>query len=95
MSGTGLAYVANTNERVAELCENLDEILENKQLGKADGEHLRGRLLFATGQLFGRDTRNLIRILSLHVRRGRKKLEGDTLDALLRIRKRISENVPR
>ena len=95
MSGTGLAYVANTNERVAELCESLDEILENKQFGKADGERLRGRLLFATCQLFGRDTRNLIRILSLHVQRGRRQLEDDTLAALSRIRERISENVPR
>ena len=43
MSGAGLAYVANTNDRVVELCENLDEVVETKQLSKVDGERLRGR----------------------------------------------------
>lgn len=95
MSGDGLAYVANTNERVVELCENSDEILRTKHLNKADGERLRGRLLFATGQLFGRRTRNLIRILSAHVQRGRKQLEDGTLNALASIRDSISNNVPR
>ena len=76
-------------------CECLDEILNSKQLARNDGERLRGRLLFVARQLFGRSARNLIRILSLHVQRGRKTLEDDTLNALQNIRNRISKNVPR
>ena len=95
MSGEGLYFVTNTDDRILELCESLDEILVSGSLSRGDGERLRGRLLFAAGQLFGRPTRNHIRILSLHVQRGKKTLNHDTLCALRHIREKLALNVPR
>ena len=57
MSGQGLAAVANTQDRAKELCEELDTILVSGSLRRAEGERLRGRLQFASGQLFGRSAR--------------------------------------
>ena len=95
MSGVGPSFVTNTEDRISELCERLDEILESGKLSRSEGERFRGRLLFAAGQLFGRSTRNHIRTLSMHVQRGRKTLDHETLCALRSIRERISSNVPR
>ena len=53
MSGAGLSLVSSTDDRVAELCESLDEIIKAKQLARNEGERLRGRLLFAAGQFLG------------------------------------------
>ena len=64
LSGDGLAFVLNTEERVIELCDCLDEVLTSKRLRRGEGEKLRGRLIFAAGQLFGRFVRNQVRHLS-------------------------------
>ena len=71
MSGQGLSAVANTTDRVNELCEEIDSILTLGSLKRADGERLRGRLQFASGQLFGRSARNRMRTLSKHISSGR------------------------
>lgn len=53
-----------------DLCESLDATLKNGQLTRSEGEKLRVRLLFASGQLFGRLIRNQIRLLSLSFKEG-------------------------
>jgi len=95
MSGQGLAAVANTQDRVKELCEELDSILLSGSLRRAEGERLRGRLQFASGQLFGRSARNRMRTLSKHISCGRAALCDDTLLALCELREQISLNIPR
>ena len=95
MSGQGLAAVANTADRVNELCEELDNILTSGSLKRADGERLRGRLQFASGQLFGRSARNRMRTLSKHISSGRATLCDSTKLALSELRTQISLNVPR
>ena len=82
MSGQGLAAVANTQDRVKELCEELDSVLMAGSLRRADGERLRGRLQFASGQLFGRSARNRMRTLSKHISSGRTALCDNTMLAL-------------
>ena len=74
MSGDRLAFVSNTEERVEELVQEIRRVLEVGQLAKHDGERLRGRLQFASSQLFGRKSRRLLKILSNHVTSGRKVL---------------------
>jgi len=95
MSGQGLSAVANTTDRVNELCEEIDSILTLGSLKRADGERLRGRLQFASGQLFGRSARNRMRTLSKHISSGRATLCDSTKLALSELRAQISLNVPR
>ena len=95
MSGQGLAAVANTQDRVTELCEELDSIVASGSLKRAEGERLRGRLQFASGQLFGRSARNRMRILSKHISCGRTALCNDTLLALRELRDQIALNILR
>ena len=95
MSGDGISLVLNTEDRVSELCESLDEILGTRRLKRAEGEKLRGRLIFAAGQLFGRFVRNQIRLLSDHIRSGRANLTDETVRALQGIRHHLHANVPR
>ena len=95
MSGEGLSLVSNISDRVSELCKNIDEILSSGILRRGDGEKLRGRLLFASGQLFGRRARNLWRMLSKHVHSNRKVLSDETVEALKNICKLLVNNLPR
>lgn len=95
-SGVGLAaHVLNTEERVSELCEKLDEIVRSGRLKRSEGEKLRGRILFAAGQLFGRFARHQVRLLSMHIQSGRVNLSEETTEALQSIRAHLEKNVPR
>eukprot|EP00435_Cladocopium_sp_Y103_P054436 s1937_g17.t1 len=72
----GTATVMNTPERVDELIADIDQILQSGTLTRREGERLRGRLQFASSQLFGRVIRNYLRQLSKHIASGRRTL-GD------------------
>ena len=95
MSGCGMSFVCNTDDRVEEPCEILDQTIPSGRLKRFEGERLRGRLQFACGQLFGRTARNHIRILSAHIRSNRQALHEDTIHALTCIRSQIKMNIPR
>ncbi len=71
-SGDLLCFVFNTEERVEELTKEIDDILTSKLLTRVEGERLRGRLQFASSQVFGRKFRRLLKVLSNHVTQGRK-----------------------
>lgn len=95
MSGSGLSAVSNTAERVRELSGLLGEIIATKTLKRADGERLRGRLQFASGQLFGRKARNNLRLLSKHIASGRHALDESASNALEELRDQLLANAPR
>ena len=73
-SGDRLWFVPNTEERVEELVNELDEALRTKILSRSEGDKLRGRLQFASSQVFGRKFRRLPKVLSNHVTQGRKTM---------------------
>ena len=52
-SGDKLCFVTNTEERVQELVGELDEAIRTNMLPRSEGEKLRGRLQFASSQIFG------------------------------------------
>ena len=52
-SGDSLCLVSNTTERVEELVQDINDILSAGTLPRAEGERLRGRLQFASTQVFG------------------------------------------
>ena len=95
MSGCGMAFVCNTEDRVEELCDAIDQVIKTGKLKRSEGERLRGRLQFACGQLFGRTARNHIRVLSAHIKSNKQSLHEDTIHALSSIRSQIKLNVPR
>ena len=64
-------------------------------LPRSEGEKLRGRLQFASWQIFGRKFRRLLKVLSNHVTRGKKSLSPHTLSCLHDIRNLLVQNIPR
>ena len=64
-------------------------------MDRKEAERLRGRLQFASGQIFGRTFRNLLRPLTEHISRGRRSLADGTVEALKAIVDRLEQNVPR
>ena len=77
-SGDKLCFVTNTEERVLELVSEIDDALISNMLPRSEGEKLRGRLQFASSQLFGRKVRRLLKVLSNRVAQGRKSLSQHT-----------------
>ena len=94
-SGDKLCFVTNTEERVEELVNELDGALRTNMLPRSEGEKLRGRLQFASSQVFGRKFRRLLKVLSNHVTRGRKTFSQHTQSRLRDIRELLIRNIPR
>ncbi|CAE7277481.1 unnamed protein product [Symbiodinium sp. CCMP2592] len=88
----GLFKLANTEKRVLELTAALDEVLLAGRLSHSDCERLRGRLQFASGQLFGRRAKVALRQLSRH-HGGR--LSEVTSEACRFLRRLVSSNQSR
>ena len=59
----GIAALANSEKRQTELRQSLEEVIVRGFLQKAEGEKLRGRMQFASGQLFGRRAKTALRTL--------------------------------
>ena len=87
--------MTNTVERIEELVAEIDEALKSNLLPRRDGEKLRGRLQFASSQVFERRFRRLLKVLSNHVTAGRQTLSGRTGECLSEIRDLLLKNVPR
>ena len=94
-SGDKLCFVTNTEERVEELVNELDGAIRTNILPRSEGEKLRGRLQFASSQVFGRKFRRLLKVLSNHVTRGRKTLSQHIQSCLRDIRELLIQNTPR
>ena len=94
-SGDSLCLVSNTTERVEELVQDIDSILSAGTLPKAEGERLRGRLQFASTQVFGRKLKRLLKVLSNHVTMGRKSMSDLTKECLRQVSTILTRNSPR
>ena len=94
-SGDSLCLVSNTTERVEELVQDIDNILSAGTLPKAEGERLRGRLQFASTQVFGRKLKRLLKVLSNHVTMGRKSMSDLTKECLRQVSTILTRNSPR
>ena len=94
-SGDSLCLISNTPERVEELAQEINLVLSSGSLPKSEGEKLRGRLQFASAQVFGRKFRRLLKILSNHVTMGRRILTAATKCCLEEIVTLLTCNVPR
>ena len=89
-------YICNTQERQDELKTFIDEVLLSRTLTQKDGERLRGRLLFAEAQVFGRRATKAMGVLSEHVTKSRSKVVHDSLAAALAfLRDKVVKGRPR
>ena len=61
---SGIVTVCNTQSRCDELIAFMEEVLAAGVLTRCEGERLRGRLQFASNQLFGSRFRNCLRELN-------------------------------
>ena len=94
LSGDSLCLVSNTTERVEELVQDIDNVLLAGVLPKAEGERLRGRLQFASAQVFGRRLKRLLKVLSNHVTMDRKALSDLTKECLKQVSTILTRNSP-
>ena len=91
----GVFEVRNTPERAEELTSAIQAILRAGTLKRAEGERLRGRLQFASNQLFRRRFRNCLRELNAHLARGLHRLNPDLEASLQTMAHLLSSNAPR
>ena len=87
--------VRNTPSRVEELTQTILAILDAGFLSKSDAEKLRGRLQFASNQLFGSRFKNCLQELNLHIARNMRTVGIDLERALQLIVHLLGLNPPR
>ena len=78
-----------------ELVKDIGDIMTSKVLTRAEVERLRGRLQFASSQVFGRKFRRLLKTLSNHVTQGRKSVSDHTMKCLEDVSQLLQANTPR
>ncbi|OLP89189.1 hypothetical protein AK812_SmicGene29352 [Symbiodinium microadriaticum] len=88
----GMFKMENTLKRVCELVQSLDAVLTCGKLSYGECEKLRGRLQFASGQLFGRRAKVALHQLSRHPG---GRLGESSLEACRFLRDMISSNKSR
>ena len=78
----GIAVISNTEKRRAEALKDIDAALQANALDPKLSERLRGRLQFASGQVFGRRPKAALKLLADHGRHGKWRLSDATQHAL-------------
>ena len=91
----GLVYLQNTEKRKSELAEKLMTIIESGKLHPKEGATVRGRLIFAENQIFGRRAAKSMRTLSRHILSGKIDLDEDVLSALWHLKEHVIQGPPR
>ena len=77
LSSLGVAELANTGERVTELCELLTSVIDAGWISGSQARRLHGRMVFADAQIFGRTGKRCMQVLSRCSQRGKSKLSVD------------------
>ena len=77
LSGSGMAELANTGERVSEICELLQSAINDGVVSGANGRRLYGRMVFADAQLFGRTGKRYMQVLSRCSQSNKSKLSNN------------------
>ena len=88
-------FVSNTEERGEGLTKPIDDTLTSRLFTRVEGERLRGRLQFASSQVFGTKFKRLLKVLSDHATQGRKVLSGPTLKCLFDNSQLLRKKIPR
>ena len=95
-SSSGLLSVCNTEGRIKEVCSQVQSFLEKGKASSAELATLRGRLLFADSHIFGRKSKQAMKILShTCARTGSIPFDKDLVSALTCLRDRVLRGAPR
>ena len=81
-SPSGTVSVPNTQRRCDELISLLQAVVDSRSLSRSDAERLRGRLQFASNQLFSRRFKSCLKEVNTHVSRGFKMVTENFSAAL-------------
>ena len=90
-----VAKVRNTKSRVAELSADLQDVLNRGFITKAESQRLRGRMIFAESQLFGRTGKRGARALALASEATKKTLSARDRFFLSLFIRMLEEGEPR
>ena len=91
----GVAVISNTEKRKAEALKDIEEALSKNALDPKFCDHLRGRLQFASGQVFGRRPKAALKLLAEHGRQRRWALSDTTRHALSQLKRFLLRGRPR
>ena len=91
----GLAFIGNTPKRREETLTALEAALQKGELDPKTCEKLRGRLQFASCQVFGRRPKAALKQLGAHGRRRQWKLSDETRRALNLLKELLATGRPR
>ena len=94
--GDGLVKIGNTENRRRELIKTINAALENNKLSKADALRLRGRLQFASGNVFGRIAKSALAAVTTHAYHSTSASLDDRTQLALAMHERLlTEGRPR
>ena len=91
----GLCYLRNTAKRRAEALHEIDQALTSGCLEQSESEKLRGRLQFASCQVFGRRPKAALKLLARHAKQRDKRLSELTRLALTHLKRFLEFAAPR
>ena len=91
----GIAVISNTEKSKAEALKDIDAALHTKALDPKLSERLRGRLQFASGQVFGRRPKAALKLLAEHGRQRKWALNDTTQHALCQLKRFLLHGKPR
>ena len=91
-----LVRVSNTDERKAELTETITALLDKGTFSIKELTALRGRLVFAEGQIFGRGCYKHLKVVGSRIKSDRPgRIDPQMADSLRFIRDRVVNGPPR
>ena len=91
----GVAVIGNTDKRKAEALKDIDAALEANALDPKLSERLRGRLQFASCQVFGRRPKAALKMMAAHGRQRKWAVSESTRHALCQLRRFLWHGKPR
>ena len=92
---SGRVEFTNTPARKEELTAAITTVLEERTLSTKEAQRLRGRMQFASGQLFGRTSRLLLKALDEHIEAGRHHVSEEVERAMSLFSQSIRQGLPR
>ena len=95
-TASGLLSVCNTEGRIREVCSQVQCFLSKGKASSAELATLRGRLLFADSHIFGRRSKQAMKVLSLACSKpGQVYFDREMVTALTCLRDRVLRGAPR
>ena len=93
---TGLVTIDNTANRKSEIGAAIDNIITSGSLAKLDALRLRGRMQFASGQIFGRLAKKVLAVITGHAYgSSTSQLSPKLVTSLVLYKKLLDVDVPR